>query len=56
MTGSEFQELWRYLAVLEGRVKTLENLMAALPLILKLTTEQEDTLIQIALGQERMTP
>lgn len=48
MHGSEFQEIYRYIATLEKRIKALEDQMAGLPKVLEMTQEQEDALAQIA--------
>jgi hypothetical protein len=55
MTGSEFQEVYRYIAQLEKRIKVLEDQMSNIPRVLELTQEQEDTLAQIAWDSSRDT-
>lgn len=52
MTGSEFQELWRYVRTLEQRISTLEAMVNGLPEILTLTEAQKDQLAQIAWDSE----
>ena len=53
MTGSEFQELWRYIAALEKRIKALEAQMEGIPRVLELTPEHEEELARIAWDSAR---
>ena len=48
MNGSEFQQVYNYIAVLEKRIKVLEKQMESIPRILELTDEQENKLAEIA--------
>jgi hypothetical protein len=52
VNGSEFQEVYRYIATLEKRIKVLEKQVESMPKVLDLTEEQADALAEIAYESE----